>query len=152
MKRSDVITLQRVAAAGACFKISAENPPHCHAAPAAILQLGLGERCLMRLGVVICSLLLTGCVQSDAAPPNVVVKTVTKVVVKKVPAEREIVKVYIDKCPPKDELKAHCKQFRRDKDACEAEQRCQWVKADPPYCRSIHCKPEGKPFPREKRD
>src|SRR5215831_6280063 len=45
-------------------------------------------------------------------------------------------------------LNAHCNVIPTQ-DACDAEQRCQWVRRESsPYCRRIYCKAEGKPRPR----
>lgn len=88
----------------------------------------------MRSVLLICSLLLGGCAQPEAAKPNVIVKT-----------------VYIAKsmsCAPVELVKAHCKAIGTEA-ACDDEQRCQWVRRDSkPHCRVIYCKPFGKPFPR----
>jgi hypothetical protein len=84
----------------------------------------------MRVASIVFVMLLAGCAPFEQPEPSVIVKTVTKVVVEKGPSETTTKIVYVDKCPPPDELIAHCQRFRRDKDACEAEQRCQWVKGE----------------------
>jgi hypothetical protein len=102
-------------------------------------MLGREMRCFL---VLLGTALLAGC----AAEPKVIIK---KIVIEK-PVPGPI--VYIDKCPPKEELQNHCAQFRHDKDKCDAEQRCRWY-AGPiktAHCRSLYCKAEGNPYPREK--
>jgi len=103
-------------------------------------------RCFVFAGL----LALSGCVQAEAVKPKVIVKTV--IVEKPVTAQSrspEVIKVYTDKCPPPAELSKHCNAIGNRTD-CDAEQRCQWAEGEQrgPYCRRLHCKPEGKPWPR----
>ena len=88
----------------------------------------------MRFYYLILSVLVVGCVQTEAAKPKVIVKT-----------------IYVTKsmsCAPVELVKAHCKAIGTEA-GCDAEQRCQWVRRESkPHCRVIYCKPFGKPFPR----
>ena len=106
----------------------------------------------MRFWTAICvSLLFAGCAEFETTKPKVIVKTVTKVVVKEAPTQPTAPAkiVYVDKCPPPAELSAHCNAIRT-REACDAEQRCHWAEGpkNVAHCRRLHCKPGGKQFPR----
>jgi hypothetical protein len=85
----------------------------------------------------ICPLLPAACV--EPAKPKVIIKTlvvenpVAQASEPRLPASqppiKRIVRVYIDRCPPKEAVQTHCANFRHNKDECEAE-----------------CKPTGKRF------
>jgi hypothetical protein len=101
----------------------------------------------MRILSLVLMLFVAGCVPLDKPPPKVIVKTVTKVVVEKAPSDGKVTNIYPEKCPPPQMLSAHCNKID-NKEACDGEQRCEWVKSEErrPHCRRIRCKDTGKPF------
>jgi hypothetical protein len=103
----------------------------------------------MRLGIILCALLLAGCAN---APPKVIIKRIVvpgpeRIVyvpgpIKEVPVPGPIVEVpvpvYVTDCPPPK----YCNKIT-DKDKCNGEQRCHWFegKIRRHHCQQIQCKP-----------
>jgi hypothetical protein len=89
----------------------------------------------MRILAVLAALAIGGCAHQEATQ-----KTTTKTIVKREKVVERVV-VYVDKCPRPEKLGLYCKG-KTTQDACDAEQRCQWVRRESkPHCRRLYCKP-----------
>ena len=88
----------------------------------------------MRILAILAALAMGGCAHQEATQEKATTKTVYR--------DRIVDKVvYIDKCPQPATLTAYCGS-KTTQDACDAEQRCQWVhRESKPHCRRIYCKP-----------